>query len=205
MMMRKMNVMLLLVAALMASGALARPVTAQQPGDWMWNLQYSTVLGAGDTKDFADGFSWRGVTVDAQRVLRPGLSVGISTGWHVLNEETSGTLVLDQGSITGTAFRSVNSFPILATADYSFGGSGALQPFVGAGVGTYWIQNRTEAGVFAIDDDNWHFGLMGEAGLALRQGRGSAFTLSARYNYGFEANGIERPYWTFSAGYRISG
>ncbi len=190
------------VAALLVSISLASPASAQR-GDWLWDFQYSTVLGTGDTSDFADGFSWRGATVGVQKVLGPGLSVGLQSGWHVLSEESSGTLQFPGGAITGTAFRYVNSIPVLLTGDYRFQTGGEIQPFLGAGIGTYWIENRTEAGVFAIEDSNWHFGLMGEAGLAWIRPNDTAFTLAARYNWGLESNGIERPYFTFSVGYRI--
>jgi outer membrane protein W len=196
------NRMLGTVAALLLSISLASPASAQQ-GEWIWDFQYSTVLGTGDTSDFAGDFSWRGLTVDVQRVVRPGLTVGLQSGWHVMDEETDGTTQIPGGAITGTAFRYINSVPVLLTGDYNFQPGGAFQPFVGAGLGTYWIENRTEAGVFAIEDSNWHFGLMGEAGLVWVRPGGAAFTLTGRYNWAFESNGIERPYWTFSVGYRV--
>ncbi|HSM07083.1 MAG TPA: outer membrane beta-barrel protein [Longimicrobiales bacterium] len=190
------------LAALLLVLPFGRPASAQQ-GDWIWDFQYSTVLGAGDTGDFAGDFSWRGVTVDVRKVMSPSLSIGLETGWHVMDEEFSGTLQLPSGAITGTSFQYVNSIPVLLTGEYQFQTGGELQPFAGAGIGTYWIENRTEAGVFAVDDSNWHFGLMGEAGIAFLRPNDTAFTFTARYNWAFETNDVERPYWTFSAGYRV--
>jgi len=191
------------VVAMLLAATYALPVSGQSVGSWTWNLQYSTVLGTGTTADYAGGFSWRGVTVDAERVLSDNLTVGLTSGWHVLNDKGSGTLQSAAGAITGTAFRYVNSIPILLTGNYFLGQNGAARPFLGVGAGTYWIENRTEAGIFAVEDTNWHLGFMGEAGVVLTGMGSSDVTLSARYNWGLEANDIERQYFTFSIGYVV--
>ena len=46
-------------------------------------------------------------------------------------------------------------------------------------------------------------GVLGEAGLAIPRPGGTSLTLSARYNWGLEANDTERQYWTFSLGYSV--
>ena len=38
--------------------------------------------------------------------------------------------------------------PILVTGDYFFGEPNGTRPFLGIGAGTYWTEDRTEAGVF---------------------------------------------------------
>ena len=191
------------VVALLLATVLAQPVSAQRAGQWMWNAKYSTVLGMGTTADYAGGFSWRGATFDVERAQSDNLTIGLTFGWHVLDEKESGTQVFDGGAITGTAFRYVNSAPILLTGNYFLGDRGSVRPYLGVGAGTYWIENRTEAGVFAVEDSNWHLGLMGEAGLAIPRPGGTSLTLSARYNWGLETNDIERQYWTFSLGYSV--
>jgi outer membrane protein W len=191
------------VVALLLAATLAQPASAQRPGQWMWNAQYSTVMGMGDTSDFAGGFSWRGATFDIERGVSDQASIGLTFGWHVLDEKNSGTSVFDQGAITGTAFRYVNSAPILVTGNYFLGSRGSARPYLGVGAGTYWIENRTEAGIIAIENSNWHFGLMGEAGIAIPRPGGTSLTLSARYNWGMKTNETERQYWTFSLGYSV--
>jgi outer membrane protein W len=191
------------VVALLLAATFVQPVSAQRAGQWMWNAQYSTVMGMGETSDFAGGFSWRGATFDIERGLSEQASLGITFGWHVLDEKNAGTSVFDEGAITGTAFRYVNSAPILLTGNYFMGQRGSARPYLGVGAGTYWIENRTEAGIFAVEDSNWHLGFMGEAGIAIPRPGGTSLTLSARYNWGLETNDTERQYWTFSIGYSV--
>lgn len=190
------------VIALALGLLVAQPVSAQRPGNWAWSSQYSTVLGVGDTGDFATGLSWRGVTFDLEKAVSANFAIGGAVGWHVLDDQASGTRFFDQGAITGQAATYVNSVPILLTGTYFAGSRGRTRPFIGAGVGTYWIENRIDAGNYYVEDTNWHFGLMGEAGLLFPRTVG-AIELSARFHWAFEAEEIERTYLTFSIGYMV--
>jgi outer membrane protein W len=191
------------VVTLLLAMAFAQPVQAQRAGYWSWNAKYSTVVGVGDTSDFAGGFSWRGATFDIERAASDNLTVGLTFGWHILNEKNSGTSVFDNGAISGTAFRYMNSAPILLAANFFAGQRGSVRPYIGVGGGTYWIENRTEAGIFAIDDSNWHLGALGEFGLAIPRPGGTMMTLSATWNQAFERNDTRRSYLTFSLGYSV--
>ncbi len=191
-------------AAALLLVTMVQPVSAQRAGRWTSTWSYSTVLGVSDTEEFAGGFSWRGVSLDIHKALTNDFTVGGSFGWHVLSEKTSGTGEFDGGAISGTAFRYVNSVPLLVSANYHIGPSGGTRPFLGVGAGTYWIQNRTEAGVFLVEDSFWHVGLMGQAGIVIRR-PSRTVTLSARYNWGLKRNDIEQTYLTFSVGLNVGG
>jgi len=192
------------VVALLLAMAFAQPVQAQRAGYWSWNAKYSTVMSAGEsTKDFADSFSWRGATFDIERAASDNLTLGLSFGWHVLNEKTSGTSEFPDGAISGTAWRYINSAPILLSANYFMGQRGRTRPYIGLGGGTYWIENRTEAGIFAVENSNWHLGAMGEVGIVVPRPGGTSLTLSARWNQAFETNETQRSYLTFSLGYSV--
>jgi len=113
------------VAALLLFASVAQPVSAQRVGRWMFNGQYSTVLGVEETADFAGDFSFRGVTIDVKRVQSENLALGVTFGWHVLDEQAvEGTNVFPAGAITGTRYKYVNSVPILAIANYYLGSAG---------------------------------------------------------------------------------
>ena len=191
-------------AALLLFVIMAQPVSAQRAGRWTTTLWYSTVMGVSDTKDFAGDFSWRGFSMDVEQALTDDFTVGINTGWHVLSEKSQGTGQFDSGAISGTSFRYMNSVPLLLSANYFAGQQGGTRPFLGVGGGTYWIENRTDAGVFRVEDSNWHFGLMGEAGIVIRR-PSRTLTLSARYNWALEKNDIEHTYLTFSIGFSSGG
>jgi len=191
-------------AALLLIATMVQPVTAQRPGRWATSWWYSTVVGVGDTNDFVSGFSFRGASLDVEKALTEDLTLGVSTGWHVLSDEDSGTFVFDGGAITGSSFRSMNSVPLLVTGNYYLSEPGGTRPFLGAGAGTYWIKNRTEAGVIRVEESNWHLGLMGEAGIVIRR-PSRTFMLSARFNWALENNDIEATYLTFSVGLTTGG
>ena len=184
----------------------AVPAQGQQIGNWQVVPRYSTVLPVGGpTRDITSDFSWRGATVDVVRFFSQELRVGVSAGWHVLDSESSGTEVFPNGAITGNLRRYVNAVPLTAVAFYEFGGRWGPKPFVGAGTGVMWVENRAEAGAFDVENDNWHWALTAEAGIGLPRPGGSVWDLSARYHWAVENDGVERQYITFSLGYRIGG
>lgn len=196
----------LCLALLAGIPALGSPLQAQQVGNWQVVPRYSTVLPVGGpTRDFVSDFSWRGATVDVLMFMTEKVRVGVSGGWHVLDAEVSGTTVFDEGALTGTFRRYVNAFPLMATGIYEFGGRWGPKPFVGAGTGLIYVENRSEAGFFLVEDGNWHWGLSAEAGVAIPRPGGSVWDLSARYHLAVENDGVERQYVTFSLGYRIGG
>ncbi|MEJ2540684.1 MAG: outer membrane beta-barrel protein [Gemmatimonadota bacterium] len=191
---------------LLASLSSVAPAEAQQLGRWQVIPHYSTVLPVGSaTTDYADEFSFRGATLDLVRIARERVRVGVSAGWHVLSDETSGTEVFPEGAFTGTVRRYVNSVPILAVGSYHFGDRWGPQPFLGAGLGTIYAGNRATSGIFTVENNNWHLGFMAQAGIALPRPGGATWTLDARYYQAVESGGIERQYVTFSLGYRIGG
>jgi len=190
------------VAVLLITLATVQPAWAQSPGEWATNLAYSPVMGLGDTKDFIDGLSWRGLTLDFEKGITDSFTIGGTAGWHVLADESSGTSRFEGGAATGTAFRYMNSVPLLVTATYFAGRPGMTRPFIGVGAGTFWVENRTDAGVFFSEESNWHPGLMGEAGVSMERPDGT-MTLSARYNYALETNDVEHTYLTFSVGFTV--
>jgi hypothetical protein len=201
-----MNLRATTMPAILAMSALsfAQHAAAQTPGGWTWSSQYSTVLGIGDTGDFAGGFSWRGATVDLEYAVGNDLTLGGAAGWHVLSEGAQGTRVLEQGSITGSAWSYVNAVPILFTGTWFMGPRDGSRTFLGAGAGTYWVENRIDAGTFTFEDSNWHLGLMAEAGALIPRSVG-AIELSARFHWAMENSAPSRTYMTFSIGYVAGG
>ncbi|MGB1839855.1 MAG: hypothetical protein ACPHWZ_01990 [Longimicrobiales bacterium] len=185
---------------------LASPLSAQRAGMWTFNGQYSTVLPIGDlTRSFTDGFSWRGGTIDVERGATDRLSIGASVGWHLLSEQNATTSLLPDAALSGTALRHVNSVPLLVSGTVTLGSPGRVRPFFGAGGGLVWVENRTEAGPFVLEDTNWHRGAMGEVGVQIPRARSATITIAARYQRASEVNGVEREYVTFSLGYLLGG
>ena len=173
---------------------------------WTFNGQYSAVLPIGDpTRSFADGLSWRGATIDIEGGATDHLAIGASVGWHVVSEQNTATSLFPDAVLSGAGLRHMNSVPLLLTGTVTLGSPGGVQPFFGAGGGVVWVENRTEAGSFVLEDTNWHRGVMGEAGIRIPRARGATITIGARYQRAFEVSGVEREYVTFSLGYLLGG
>jgi hypothetical protein len=199
--------------ALFILGAVALPATAltAQVGarGYLGTLTYATALPTGDSKNFADDYSWLGFTLEGDWFLRPNMSTGFIIGWQEIYKEQDGdSFDFDNGTATGRTYRHLMAVPLLVRGRYWIGepGRSALLPFVGAGVGTYWMKQTLDFGILTADEDHWHFGLAPEVGVLMATRGGVAWTLNARYNYPFETgdylNGQKASwaYWGFAIG-----
>src|SRR5215213_402347 len=77
--------LLALVAAPLAGGN-AQLATKQYVG----TLSYTTASPAGDSKDFANNFSWLGFTVEGDWFVKRNISAGFILGWQEIQNEKSG-------------------------------------------------------------------------------------------------------------------
>ena len=172
-----------------------------QNGQTWWALTYQTALATGDTKTFTDDFSWRNVGLEGRSFLNSNLSIGGFIGWNVLNSELDGTVSLGSVDVSGYQSRYINAFPMLLTAHYYMGQRGGSRPYIGAGVGTYYVENRLDMGLTAVTVTNWHFGFAPEVGVMIPTAGYSEAHLSAKYNYAASSGDITRSYWTFGIGF----
>jgi outer membrane protein W len=133
-----MRTMLKVVAATLLLAAVASaPAKAQ--GQWFYGLGYQVSIPLSNTKDFTENVSWRGASFEARKAIKPNLTVGLSLGWHVFDEETDEVVSFDNLDVSGDQLRYINSFPILLNAHKYFGQEGSMRPFVGLNAGaTSW-------------------------------------------------------------------
>lgn len=176
---------------------------------WWFEFTYGAAVPGGDTRDFADDFSWRNLGLAARRSVGNRLSVGVASAWNIFagRPDTTVTVGADGVDLTGTPYTYVNALPFLATAHYYVGPSGPGESFigplgyVGVGVGAYRIENRLDVGPEAtFEQTNWHFGVAPEAGFAYKLGTPAALFFSVRYNHAFESGGFQHSYWSFNVG-----
>ena len=164
-------------------------------------VTYQPAVPLSNTKDFTDNFAWRGIGVDFKRQVKPNLTVGLSAGWQVFDQQTDEVVSAFGVDLSGDQFRYVNSWPILANASYFFGTQGRARPYLAANVGTYIMEHRLEVGLYAIEETNWHFGFAPEAGIAFPVRPNMAAVLNTRYNYALSAGSVDdQAYVTFSLG-----
>src|SRR3982751_576326 len=69
---------------------LAAPITGANAQQYVGTLSYTTASPAGDSKDFANNFSWLGFTAEGDWFMRKNISTGFILGWQEIYNEQDG-------------------------------------------------------------------------------------------------------------------
>jgi opacity protein-like surface antigen len=152
-----------------------------------FGLSYNTAMPLGETQEFVDAYSWRGVSMEWRWFLQDRLSAGIFFGWNVFHQKVTGDFELENGALSGTQLRTINAFPILATGHYYFGNELEFRPYVGLGLGTYRTRQRSTMGIFQVETNQWQFGFAPSVGVTFPLGFDLMGNLEVRYNYAIQA------------------
>ncbi len=154
----------------------------------MFSLSYTTSFSTGETNDFIEQVSWRGMSLDGRYFLSDNLSLGGYTNWTTFYERMPDATYTDgTSSISGVQYRYINSFPLLLNAHYyKTAGKADLKVYAGVGVGTYYISQTTEMGLWMVEDNIWHFGFAPEIGFLVPAGEVD-LNLSVKCNYALKA------------------
>lgn len=152
-------------------------------GGGVWNFDWNMGFPTGDLKDFIDQPSFRGFSIEGQGYVSNNVTVGGILGWNVFYEnqgfvtETVGTK-----KIYGYKRQYANAMPLMVTGHYYFTLSG-IQPYIAAGIGTYYIESRDFMGLYYVQSKVWHFGIAPEVGLIMPFGSGDAgLNINFKYN-----------------------
>jgi hypothetical protein len=192
-----------LCLAILVAGLLVLSRGSASAQQWLWGLSYGFATPTGNTKDFADDFSWRNFSVEGRRIdENRAMSLGLVASWNVFFEKTDRTSVLPNvpGHVTGTQYRYINSWPILVNAHHYFGHPYRARPFIGINLGAYIIEERVEIGLVAAHETNVHFGGAPEIGFSVPRGNQIWF-VNARYHATLKAGNVpEQNYVTVSLG-----
>ena len=173
--------------------------------DLLTGLTYSIAVPTGETKTFISKTSFAGLTLDLRKFLSYDLSVDFLLGWNAFEERSEELISIPNADISGTQNRLMNSFPMMIATHYYFGEGVEFRPFIGAGVGTYFIYQNIELGLAELESSNWHFGFELDVGMVYLLETIYAFT-NIRYHYAFKAsNDITKrstayTYWAFNIG-----
>lgn len=160
--------------------------------DFLGILSYNTALPMGKTSDYISDFSWKGFSFEGRTFTNRNWSFGGMFGWNIFDQKITDLIEIDDETkgttISGTQIRYTNSFPLMVNGHYHFGKrKNSLRPFMGLGLGTYYIVQRFEIGIFQREVSNWHFGLAPEVGVLLSLSRNTSLVFSVKYNYAFSA------------------
>jgi hypothetical protein len=183
--------------------AVALMITAVASSQSLYSFDYTVSFGSGETADYIQSPSFRGITFEGRGFVDDQISLGGLFTWSTFYEELAGaTFTYESATLTGTQYRYINAFPLLFQAHYYLG-TDELQPraYLGGGLGAYKINQRTNLGVWSIEERNWHFGVSPEVGLLFPVSFDSYLNISFRYHYVFKAEGtIDHSWFGLSLG-----
>jgi opacity protein-like surface antigen len=154
----------------------------------MHGLSYSMSLPVGETSDLISKYQWRGLAIEGKYFVADQVTIGWQSGWNTMYEGESGTFTDGTRTRTGTQYNWLNIWPMLLTFDYFFGTDGDTQPYLGAGVGTYWVEQRSQMGLFSDTYSTWNFGIAPEVGVLIPINLYSNFYVNLKYNYGLNGS-----------------
>lgn len=162
----------------------ATGVAQDQMSGLTWNIGIPT----GQMATFNNSASYGGFGFTARKFIEDNTSVGLDLSWNYWSDLTDEIIPLNNGAISGTQIRYYNVFPMFLNAHYYLSDKGdEFKPYFGLNVGTYYILQRLDIGVYTLDNDNWHFGLAPEAGFLFEVSDRTYLAATARYNYAFDS------------------
>jgi hypothetical protein len=166
----------------------AVPASAQ---NWFWGVTWGLSVPTDDFREYIDKESWRNFGLEGRKFVSSNQSVGLSFNWSVFNQETREATTLSGTTIAGDQFRYVNAFPLLLTMHQYIGDDEGMQLHLGVGVGTSYIERRTEVGLWAFVDKTWHLHLAPEVGFTFPMGWRTKAFIMGRYNLTSETQGYQ--------------
>ncbi|HEX6180483.1 MAG TPA: hypothetical protein VFZ47_04510 [Chitinophagaceae bacterium] len=168
--------------------AIAIPVSAQNGG---FVLSYPIALPMGSTTDYISKTSFRGINMEFLKAVRPGLELGLETGWNVFyQKEEEKEYKEGTASVSGIQYRYINAVPILAEAKF-YKTSGRSLPFAGLGLGVLYVDQSTDFGLYRLSNDAWQFCLRPEIGFMFKAEKGVLPYIGAKYYLGFNGDELD--------------
>ncbi len=167
-----------------------------------FSITYSIGFPTGETSDYFESTSWRGVNVDYHHFLQENVAIGFSTGWQVFNDnrgyvtETTGTETL-----SGFRYNYLNSFPLLVTGSYFFRRGETISPYASLGAGLVYNEFSEDTGLLRDERTGWPFSIRPEIGVDFEVGYNVGIRTSFRYNYVASGDKLPSlPYFAINVG-----
>lgn len=171
----KKSIILLAILVLVFAGA-AQAQTS------FFSINYSVSIPTGNSADYIDQVSGRGLKLEYQRFLNSNFALGGEIGSYTLYKKESNKVYTEgSASLSGVQYRYQNNYPILFTGTYYANKTGELRPFAGLGIGTIAHDKRIDMGIFTSEETHWQFALRPEVGLLYRPAQYVGFKLGAKY------------------------
>jgi hypothetical protein len=162
-----MNNKIILLIAVIALSSISNKVTAQAS---IWNLTYNIGITTGEFNDHIGKASFRGFGIEGRGFLNDNISLGGMFSWAVFAEQVDALESTELFDASGLQNRYVNAYPINFNGHYYFGEPYETRFFIGAGLGAYRMDRRTEFGLYGFENNNWQFGFYPEVGVVIPVG-----------------------------------
>ncbi len=166
--------------------AISLGITAQ--GQSYTDVYYTVGFPMGETGDKIDNESWRSFGFEWGQELEEDRSIGFELGWYVYSgQERNARIELNnEGTaiLQGTRITYYNVFPMQVNYRY-FVGEGDFRPFVGLALGTTFISERIDMGIYSVSSDRFRFSGTPEVGGEYWVHSRMRVFFSARYFYAF--------------------
>lgn len=179
-------------------------ISAASYSQAIYSVDYTMSFGVGETGDYINSASFRGMTFEGRGFVSDQFSLGGLFTWTTFYEKLAGESYTEgYSTLTGTQYRYINAFPILFQAHW-YSNDDEFEPrvYLGGGIGPYKMNQRTNVGVWSLEHRNWHFGVSPEVGLLFPISMDTQFNISFRYHYVFKAKDtIDHSWFGLSLGF----
>ena len=183
--------------------------TQAQQSSLRLNVNYTMANPSGSLKDYVEEASWRGWTANLLYGISDKLAVGLGLGFHDFYQKYPRAVyqLQEGGEISAVLTNSLQTIPVLAAVQYKLVSEGALQPYIGAGIGGNFIIYNQYIGECSNSQSNFGFTVRPEAGVYIPFGkRDFGININGIYNYmPYNKNGLDNlNSWGVGAGVRFS-
>jgi hypothetical protein len=163
-------------------------------GGGIWNFTWDIGFPVGSTSDFISQPSLRGFAIEGRGYVSDRLLIGGRGAWNTFYEDFGWvTTQTENLTINGYQRRYMNVVPIMITGHYEFGRK--VLPYIGLGIGTYYIETRDFKGQYYIRENAWHFGIYPEVGIVIPFNRNTGVNINAKYNYAAKTKDTNEQSW----------
>lgn len=191
--MRSLTRSFLVVVLLGSSAALAQSNV---------RLSYEFAVPTGNTKDYTDRFSSRGMHLDVSFELSYAFNLELSTGLNSFNAVKEGVLATTDGDVSGKQFRYLNVIPVMGGFAFHIPMGHGSRFWAGVNGGAAYFDRIIDIGLNEYSLSDWQWGVQPHVGIAFGLGDdGTALFFDGRWNYFWERHGIpSQTYWSFGVG-----
>ena len=131
----------------------------------LWSFNYNPASPVGDLKTYTDATSLRGWSFEGRKFMTDEVSLGGYIGYNGFYEERPRALYdIENVTVNAITWRYVYTVPVLVNTHYYIG-EGWVRPYVGVGVGFYYIEQELQFSSFRISDNYVKFGFAPEVGV----------------------------------------